>query len=144
LVELLGQYSKHHQLLKRLERLQRLRTRSTGRAPTRVPRTHKVAQRLQPQTLEQIVVDYEEGLSTAGIVARYGLGKGTVIGILRRAGVAIRNQGLAPADLGHAIELYEAGLSLKQVAARCNCDAETVRKELRAVGVRMRKPWERK
>jgi len=76
-------------------------------------------------------------------MTRYYLGKGTVLGVLRRAGVQMRNQGAANIDLGQAVALYEAGQSLKQLGERFDCDAETVRKEIREAGVRMRKPWER-
>jgi hypothetical protein len=71
---------------------------------------------------------------------RYDLGKGTVLGILHRAGVTMRAQGLGPGDLPRAVALYESGLSLKRVAEQVACDAETVRKSLKAAGVQMRKP----
>ncbi|MCW2670306.1 MAG: hypothetical protein JWO27_2203 [Frankiales bacterium] len=74
---------------------------------------------------------------------RYAIGKGTVLGILRRAGVEMRNQGLDPKDLPRVIALYESGLSLKAVAQHVGCDHETVRKALHSAGVQLRKPWER-
>jgi hypothetical protein len=57
----------------------------------------------------------------------YGLGKGTVLGILEEHGVKLRGQGITDDRLGEAIELYRSGLSLNRVAARLDCSAETVR-----------------
>jgi len=74
---------------------------------------------------------------------RYQLGKGTVLGILRRAGVQMRNQGLKSGDLQRAVALYESGMSCKRVAEHVSCDAETVRQGLKRAGAELRKPWER-
>lgn len=74
---------------------------------------------------------------------RYELGKGTALGLLHRAGVAVRCQGLSPVDLPRAIALYESGLSCVRLAGQFGCDAETVRKGLRSARVEMRRPWAR-
>lgn len=108
-----------------------------------VPRVPSVQRRLTQETLDQLVRDYEAGAPTTDLMESYELGKGTVLGVLRRAGVQMRNQGLGGPEIGRAIALYESGLSLKQVGSQFGCDAETVRKELRAAGLTMRKPWER-
>jgi hypothetical protein len=94
-------------------------------------------------TRQQLIADYIAGDPTTVLMERYALGKGTVLGLLRRAGVQLRNQGLSPNDLPRAIALYESGLSFKDVADNFACDAETVRKSLRAAGVEIRAPWER-
>ena len=140
----MGRYSNAAHLLKRLERTSRLkRSPSVPRPHEPSPRVHSVQRRLTNATLDQLVADYVAGSPTTELMTRYYLGKGTVLGVLRRAGVQMRNQGAANIDLGQAVALYEAGQSLKQLGERFDCDAETVRKEIREAGVRMRKPWER-
>jgi len=90
-----------------------------------------------------MIDDYVGGAATTALVARYNLGKGMVLGILSRAGIEMRNQGLTPHDLPRAVALYESGLALKRVAGHFGCDAETVRQVLKSAGVQLRRPWER-
>lgn len=104
------------------------------------PRVHRITQRLTEAALQQIVADYQSGLPTTLTMRRYGIGKGTVLGVLRRAGAHIRRHGLAPTDTRRAIEQYESGLSLRQVSEHFDCAAETIRTALRQAGVRMRSP----
>jgi DNA-directed RNA polymerase specialized sigma24 family protein len=68
----------------------------------------------------------------------YGLGKGTVLGILEEHGVEMRGQGIADDRQQDAIDLYASGLSLKRVAACMDCSAETVRQALMAARVSLR------
>lgn len=107
------------------------------------PRVHAVERRLDQLTRQELIAAYIAGSPTTALMEQHNLGKGTVLGILRRAGVEMRNQGLDFAELPRAIALYESGLSLKRVAEQVACDAETVRKELKAAGVRLRQPWQR-
>ena len=71
-------------------------------------------------------------------MAKYGVGKGTVLKLLRDHGAKVRGQGLT--DVPAAIQLYELGWSLKQIGNHYDCDAETVRKALKAARVVMRSP----
>ena len=77
------------------------------------------------------------------LMATHGLGKGTVLNLLRNAGVDLRGQGQRNIDLTEAIDRYRTGWSLVKLGAAYDCDAETVRKALRVAGVALRKPWER-
>jgi hypothetical protein len=93
--------------------------------------------------LDQIVADYEAGDSTLDLVARYGLGKGTVLKLLRDRGAEIRHQSLAPEELAEAIQLYESGLSLARVGEHFGRDASLIHITFKRAGVPRRKPWER-
>jgi hypothetical protein len=73
----------------------------------------------------------------------YGLGKGTVLGILEEHNVKMRGQGIGDDRVVEAVSLYVSGLSLKRVAAQVGCSAETVRETLLRAGVTLRAPWER-
>lgn len=99
--------------------------------------------RLSRAALAQLIADYEAGAPTTDLMTRYELGKGTVLRVLRRAGVQMRGQGARNIDIGQAAALYATGWSLKQLGTYFDCDAETMRKELKTHGVRMRNPWER-
>lgn len=107
------------------------------------PGVHAARRRLSPETVNQLVADYEAGKSSTVLMKTYDLGKGTVLSILEEHGVQMRGQGLPATRLQEAVEFYNAGLSLKRVAGRLDCSAETVRHALLAAGVPMRARWER-
>ncbi len=67
----------------------------------------------------------------------------TVAAQLRRAGVALRRQGVPADRLDEAVQLYSAGWSLQRLAERYDCDDETVRQTLKRAGVWLRVPWQR-
>src|SRR5712691_5988160 len=84
-VELLHRYSK-------LPNLSKIGQSSHPRSmPIAHPRTHRIRKRLSTQTITQLVADYEAGASSTALMKKYQLGKGTVLKILRQAGV-IRQQ----------------------------------------------------
>lgn len=120
--------------------MQRLDQAAARRPARAAPRIHAAERRLDDRVLRQLISDYVSGDPTTVLMERYDLGKGTVLGILHRAGTEMRNQGLEPGCLPRAIALYESGLSLKTVAEQITCDAETLRQALKAAGVHMRKP----
>jgi hypothetical protein len=136
-VELLGRYSK----------IQAPRTtplcRASGKPQSSTPRVHSAQKRLGPNAVQQLVRDYEAGRSTTWLMQTYGLGKGTVLGILREHGVKMRGQGIPEERLSEAIELYKSGHSLMRISKRFRCSAETVRQALVGAGVKLRRPWER-
>lgn len=143
LVEAVGRYSNDPDVLRRLHRTRMLRPNRAGGPTPWTPRVHAVERRLDDATRLELIAAYVAGSPTTALMERYGLGKGTVLGVLHRAGVALRNQGLGDDDLPQAVTLYESGLSLKRVAEQMSCDAETVRQALKTAGVRVRSPWER-
>jgi hypothetical protein len=71
-----------------------------------------------PTVIAQLVEDYEAGVETTELTERYRLGKGTVLKLLRVHGVAMRRQGLSPAEIDEAIQLYAAGWSLAKIGER--------------------------
>lgn len=131
-VELLGRYSK----LPALPKLEHITTQSrSARAPSRV---HRVERRLSPEIIAQLVGDYEAGEPTTALMIKYGLGKGSVLGLLRAAGVEMRAQGQKNIDLPEAFARYQSGWSLAKLAIAYDCSAETVRQALKAAGVVLR------
>jgi hypothetical protein len=134
--ELVGRYSK-------LPPLPKL-GQTTRSRPQSVPavRIHDARKRLGPDQVAQLVTDYQLGQPTTALMVTYGLGKGTVLNLLRAEGVPLRNQGICLQDLPEAIRLYEQGWSLLRVGEHFSCDGETVRKTLRTAGVVIRQPHE--
>ena len=98
----------------------------------------KLNQRLKPEIVAEIVARYEAGEASAAIAASYGLSKGSVIGLLRDAGIKIRNQGLTDDQIAEAAQLYASGLSLANIGARFDVDHGTVWRQLKKRGVKMR------
>lgn len=91
------------------------------------PQVYEVRTRLGPATIAQLVAEYEAGEHTTDLVAKYRVGKGTVIEILHNHGVQMRRQGLAEAHLAAATERYLAGGSPVQIAAQFGCSPNAVR-----------------
>jgi hypothetical protein len=136
-VELLGRYSKTPVPLA----VPGPRRRGSSLVVAR--RIHAARKRLGPDVIQQLVTDYEAGHSTTALMQTYGLGKGTVLGILEERGVKMRGQGIPDDRLGEVIGLYRGGLTLMQISKRFHCSGETVRQALLAAEVRMRAKWER-
>lgn len=68
----------------------------------------------------------------------YGLGKGTVLGLLKINGVQLRRQGLSPTEIHDAIKLYEQGWSLAKIGATFGHAHTVIRKALLDAGVTLR------
>jgi hypothetical protein len=64
--------------------------RSHPQPARRVPQ--RVDRRLGNETLERIVVEYVAGAPTTALVRTYGIGKGTLLRLLREHRVSIRHQ----------------------------------------------------
>ena len=91
MVEGLGRYSK----LEPLKTFPEVEAyRSLPQDPP--PRVHKLDQRLDPTAIAEIVASYEAGMSSVKLMRTYGLGKGSVLKLLREAGVQIRKPGPQP------------------------------------------------
>lgn len=113
--------------------------------PERAPgRIHVAPKRLGPEAIQQLVVDYEAGESTAALAQTYGLAKGTVLDLLAKNGVQVRGQGLPGDQLEEATRLYvEDGWPLRRLGPHLGCSPDAVRLGLIRAGVTLRKPWER-
>jgi hypothetical protein len=98
----------------------------------------KLDQRLKPEIVAEILARYQAGEPSTAIAASYGLSKGSVIRLLREAGISIRCQGLTDDQVTEAAQLYESGLSLAKIGARFDVDHGTVWRQLKKRGVNMR------
>jgi len=98
-------------------------------------RIHNVHRRLDPDVIAQLVADYQAGSPSTELMATYGLGKGTVLRLLREHGATIRHQSLTPDQLKEAIQLYREGWSLARVGAQFGRDASFIHTTFKREGI---------
>jgi len=132
-VELLGRYSNFPQPLLSGQIHHLIRGVDVPEPPT--PRVHAVNRRLCPDTIQQLIADYQAGTPSTQLMVTHNLGKGTVLRLLRDHCVQIRNQRMTPAEVGQAIQLYQAGNSLVAVGAKLGYDHGTIWRALKRAGV---------
>ena len=90
MVEVLGRYSK-------LDPIKTFPEVKGVRSPkAMLPHVHSARRRLGPDNIAALVADYEDGQPTTALMGTYALGKGTVLQLLRDAGVQIRKPGPQP------------------------------------------------
>jgi lambda repressor-like predicted transcriptional regulator len=108
-------------------------------APTREPyRPFRVINRLGPEGVAQLVTDYESGLTAPELQEKYNLSRGSVLGVLKEAGVSMRRKPLASEQVAKVMGLYETGLSIREMAAKRDLAKTTVQDALRRSGTVMR------
>ena len=108
------------------------------RPQTTPPQPFKLTQRLKSDVVEQIVTRYKAGEPSTAIATTFNISKGSVIRLLRNAGVTIRNQPLTSDQITEAAQLYASGQSLAEVGAHLGVDASTVHKALKKADVQLR------
>jgi hypothetical protein len=87
-------YSNPHSSAMRLCRLHRDALSHARTCPERTPLVpQRVDRRLGSDLIKQVVSEYAEGTSASRLALRYGIGKGTLLRLIREAGVAIRRRG---------------------------------------------------
>src|SRR5437879_4214990 len=109
LVELTHRYSK-------LANLSKVGHCSAGRSvPIARLRVHGVRKRLGPEALAELVSEYQAGSPTTALMAKYHIGKGTVLRILDEAGVTRKRRKATAAQMQEAADLYGKGWSLVEI-----------------------------
>jgi lambda repressor-like predicted transcriptional regulator len=91
----------------------------------------------------QLAAEYEAGADIKDLARGWQMHRGTISAQLRKAGAALRGQGLTDEQIGEVVRLYAAGMACRPLAERIGCDFETIRRALKAAGVERRKAWER-
>ena len=78
----------------RLCRLHREALSHIRSCPERPPLvSQRVKRRLGPDLIERVVSEYADGMSSTRLASRYGIGKGTVLRLIREKGITVRNRG---------------------------------------------------
>lgn len=106
--------------------------------PSKPPQRHKIAQRLDPDTITEIVKAYEDGTPTTRLTLQFNIGKGTVLRILQAHRVTMRNQRLTTEQVAEAIELYLQGWSMAKVGRHFRREHTVIRDVLKRGGITRR------
>jgi DNA-directed RNA polymerase specialized sigma24 family protein len=98
----------------------------------------KISHRLSREQVDRLVAEYLGGTPTPELCRRYPLGKSTVLGLLKGAGVQMRKQGLPDNRVAEAVSRYEQGWTAPQIADHYGVSASNIRARLREAGVTLR------
>lgn len=136
LVEVMNRYSKHPKLvIPTPVPVSPIAHRAT---PQNLP--HRLDHKVSPETIAQLIADYESGTPSTQLTRIYGLGKGSVLKLLRESGIQMRHHGLSRENLEEAASLYKDAWSLPRVAERFGCRVGSVRKAFRSAGIQIGPP----
>jgi len=79
-------------------------------------RARRLSLRISDVDIARLVSDYEAGLSGRQLAQKYGLGRSTVLKLLREHGVAVRYPRLTEAECARVVELYRQGMRQIDIA----------------------------
>jgi hypothetical protein len=139
MVELLQRYANDQTVAKRLRSAEKLQVkgRPRGDKPA-TPYRYKLAQRLGPGILDQIVADYRDGIQTPELAERYALSKSSIKKLLHVRGISLHYRVLDSEHAARACELYAEGLSLEKVGTKLGCSRKAVTTALENAGIQRR------
>lgn len=129
---------------KKLLKTSNRRTSCTVEQVAQSVKIKKLSQRLSPETITALVEDYQAGLSSPQLQAKYCLSKGSVLGLLAQQGVERRRQSLSNERVAELARLYESGLTVREIVVRTGTPKTTIQGALRAADVTMRAAHRRK
>lgn len=139
MVEVVGRYSNYP---KPLLSGQSVRTLPDAIQPEQVksadPRAHALDRRLSPEALQQLLGDYQAGVSANQLAVRYQLGRSSIRRLLRESGVPRRYQAMTEDEIDQAVDLYESGLTISRAAIQLGRPQSTVQTALSRRDVDMR------
>ena len=140
-MELMKRYSNpvyQGRQLRRMVEMTEKSVKTQVREASPLPQVQRVDRRLSAETIAELVRTYRDGASTTQLRERFELSQGSVIRILHKHGVEMRNQGLVGSDVATAAELYRDGATLARLGERFGISPNAVRRALAAAGVIMR------
>lgn len=133
MVELVGRYSK----LPAPRSLQPRRPHPLRPADS-APRIHAIQRRLSRETREQLLADYQAGVSARQLAGRYELSRASIRILLRESGLPQRYQAMTEAETDQAVELYGAGSTIAEAAVVLGRPCSTIQAALERRGVARR------
>ncbi len=134
---MLGRYS---HLCDQGERLKALLELVPEGSPEPFPQPPKrVAHRLEPAQIEEIVVGYVAGVEITKLAEQLHVDQSTVQKYVRQAGLPRRLLRLDPAGVQQVVDLYIAGTSAEAIGKRLNVSPTSVRRTLTRAGVPLRR-----
>ena len=108
--------------------------------PPRVPvkPRYRLARRLEPDQIDQLLAGYRGGATTRNLADKYRVSKTAVAELLAAHDVPLRHQGLSSDQVSEATQLYSAGQSVAQAARALGVSPSSVYDALKRFGVQMR------
>jgi hypothetical protein len=85
--------------------------------------------------VQQLLGDYQAGISANQLAVRYQLSRSSVRRLLREAGVPRRYQAMTDGEVDQAVALYQAGLTISEVAAKLDRPWSTAQTALGRRGI---------
>lgn len=133
MVEVLGRYSK-------IAKPSNICHFNTVRpVPIAAPRVHAVGRRLSAEIRQQLLADYQAGVSAKELARRYQLSRSSIRAVLRASGLPQRYQAMTVVELDQAVELYAGGSTIAEVASVLGRPYSTVQTALTQRSVAMRR-----
>src|SRR4051812_40669393 len=119
----------------RLRQCAALASRAFPARPEPLPApVRRVSFRLDEQLVQQLLADYRTGRTGRELAEEYRLARSTVIGLLRKHGVAVRYPRVTPEDAKEMVRLYRSGMRQVDIAARFGRDAGNIWHVLKRAG----------
>lgn len=85
---------------------------------------YRLADRLGPDVMEQIVARYQAGEPTA-LSAEFGTAKSSLLRLLKEQGVPMRQQSLTADQIRRMTQLRRQGMAIRAVASQVGCSYGT-------------------
>ena len=102
------------------------------------PRVHALHRRLSQEIRDQLLADYQAGISAKQLAGRYQLSRSSIRVLLRESGLPQRYQAMTETETNQAVELYGAGSTIAEVAAVLGRPCSTIQTALARRGVARR------
>ncbi|WP_194838936.1 helix-turn-helix domain-containing protein [Nocardia sp. XZ_19_369] len=132
-------YSNQDTLTTNLERIHRETADQGTRSHSPAAQHHALRHRLTDDDRATILGEYQAGASIRQLAAKYRLGKGSILDILRTSGATIREQRhLTKDEIDYAITRYQHGESLARIGNHLGVAHTTIRTTLQRHGITRR------
>lgn len=139
LVEVIGRLANPVHPEKTLEDLGKLAADLHRSArPREAPKPSPRSADLSAGDKANLVAAYRDGRSSGALAKDYGIGKGTVLGLLDEHAVTKRRQPPGTEVLERATDLYKEGLPLATISSQLGVPQSTLRRHLHKQGIVLR------
>ena len=97
--------------------------------------------RLLNAEISDIIVGYENGLSTYVLAEKYGCNRKTISAHLKKNGVTV-TKAFSAQGKEEIANMYQSGLTVAEIAKQLKANCSTIIRHLHANGVQMRTRWD--
>ena len=134
---MLGRYSHLCEQGERLKALLEMVPQGSSEPFPQPPK--RVAHRLEPSQIEEIVAGYAAGICVTQLAQQFQVDQSTIQKYVRQAGLPRRLLLLDSVGVQQVVNLYVAGTSAESIGKRLNVSSTSVRRALTKAGVPLRR-----